>query len=138
MFRTFLTMLPKWVPALVRLLLAKANCHRAALSGVCSMETTFCHLHVQDLLLDLLLMYQLSGITVPFFSLTMFLAISYSFWHVLFHVHSHLDAISFLNGSHTSIVAAENFSQSFLIPNKDWNTFLLVCTVSWDLVVLLL
>ena len=48
------------------------------------------------------------------------LAQSYKFWYALFQVQSHINDVSFHNGSHTSVVKGENFP----IPENDCNSFL--------------
>ena len=59
------------------------------------------------------------------FHLIMFLALSFKFWYVLFHVCSHFDGIDFLTGSHSSAVDDENFPGWFVIPKNDLELFLL-------------
>ena len=51
---------------------------------------------------------------------------SYSSWYMLFYVNTNFADVSIYRGLHISAVAGKNVTKYFIMPRKDWGSFLLV------------
>ena len=94
-----------------------------------SLGTPFLPSLADDMLLDLHLMCLFLDKLFLFLECHVYILLnyvfahSYRFWHVLFNVHSHVNDVSFLNGSHTSVFDDKNFPMKLFIPKMIVVTF---------------